>query len=213
AQDPPHFQRLSTNWLSIARCQLLRDIRSVCGINPYFKPVSLLFSSANYLDNTLVDSLVTNLKRLHSTHVNSGSRKQLIGFRPCYPNGTDRSSKIAEFHFIHNDEAPQGGQQRLRLIAISFQQQGLAAIKNVQVAQNPSLSVQNKVVSATVEWKVANIVRDHIMQPPHAILAAQVNQSAPVQTENSTARLENLQLLLWAREAESGLHTQVAAGF
>src|SRR6185437_11748632 len=87
-----------------------------------------------------------------------GSSQCFASFRTSDPNRSDLIRRFGELHLVHDDEAPKGRQQCLHLCAITFQQQRLSAIEDGEIAQDPALCIQNKIVSATIELKVANVV-------------------------------------------------------
>ena len=81
----------------------------------------------------------------------------------------------------------ESGQDFLDLAAIRFHDERLARVINVHIAENPALRVQQESIHPVSGGEIANIIRDHAVQPAHAIAAGKRNSCAEAEVINSAA--------------------------
>ena len=96
--------------------------------------------------------------------------------RDSGPVSADRRNLVADvrhFDVVGNDVVIKELQDLVALRALGIDQQRLAAIEGVEVSLDASLGVEQEGIDAVAGGQVANIVRNHAVQPADAVAAGQ----------------------------------------
>src|ERR1019366_5374626 len=109
---------------------------------------------------------------------------------------------VGDLHIVGNDEVIKQLQYFVSLCALRIHQQRVAALKGVEVRLNTALRVQHKGIDAVAGGKIANVVRNHAVQPADAVAAGHRDLGAPTQVIETATREQALEL--GARIAEVG---------
>src|SRR5579864_5563558 len=109
------------------------------------------------------------------------------------------SAKVFDLHLIHDDVAAEQRQQRFHLRSLNLKQKALSAIKNIKVALDLPLGIEDKCIDAVANRQVANVVADHAIQPAHPVASGQRDQSAiePVRSTSSQQSSHFLAAVAW----------------
>src|SRR5580693_2743538 len=81
----------------------------------------------------------------------------------------------------------ESGHDLLALAAISFHYQLVPEVVDIHVPKNAALRIEQESIHTVSRSKVANVVRDHAVQPAHPIFPGERNPRPEAQVINSAA--------------------------
>src|SRR5208337_504938 len=127
---------------------------------------------------------VAYLTSLQLLDLNARIRQHVVRFRPSHSNRRQLIADVGYLDIIHDDVTIEDGGDRRRLCAVGGNQQIIAAIVGDQISLNASLRAEQKAVHAVPVSKIANVVRDHPVQPADAVFAGQHQLGLPAHVKN-----------------------------
>ncbi len=94
-------------------------------------------------------------------------------FGPARPRAVCFAEMSVDFHVVHDDVMVESSNDLLDLTAIGFHHQPLASVIDEHIAENAALRVEQESIDAASGGEIANVVRNHAIQPAHAVAAGQ----------------------------------------
>src|SRR5437588_521142 len=88
------------------------------------------------------------------------------------------------------------GGDLLNLATISLHDESVALVTSVHVAEDAALRVKQESINAMARGKVANVIRDHAVQPARAVGAGERDPGAEAEVIDSAGVVKSCELLL-----------------
>jgi hypothetical protein len=113
--------------------------------------------------------------------VNPRRLQHIAHLWPCHPNRCQLCADVRNLYVIHDYVVIEGSKELSHLRLIRVDRQEFAAIICIQVAQNMSLRIQQESIYTMPNSEIANVIRDHPVQPPDPITAGNADLRAATQ--------------------------------
>src|ERR1039458_7133804 len=101
---------------------------------------------------------------------------------------------VGDLNIVGDDVAIEELQYFVSLSAFRIYQQRVSTLEDVEVGLNAALRVEQERIDAVAGRKIANIVRDHAVQPADAVAAGHRDLGTPAQVIEPAARKQCLEL-------------------
>src|SRR5205807_317269 len=128
--------------------------------------------------------LPTDLRQLQGLKlgkVEADAPKRVTG---CRAGDSKRGQLLADVGYldlIHDDVTPKEPQNFFSLRPVGSDQERVATVIGIKVAQNVALWIQHKRVNASADSEITNVVRDHAVEPAHAVSSREPDAGTPAQ--------------------------------
>ena len=95
--------------------------------------------------------------------------------------------EIRNLYVIHDDVVLESRQHFFQLRLRGIDEQGIAAIERVEIAENMTLRVQEKRIETAAYGQIPDIVGNHAVQPAHAVATDQGDFGPVIQAKNTAS--------------------------
>ncbi len=160
---------------------------------PQFKRFHARLVAADHSQTDLLPGKVDKPQRLEFRDFKPGHTQSLASPRSGDSNCGQLVTDVRHLDVIHDDVLLKNSQDFLDLRLISINQQRLAPVVSVQIAQNMSLRIQRKSIHAMPMRQVTNVIRDHAVQPAHPVDATERNLCPGAEIVDPTPRNQRLE--------------------
>ena len=139
----------------------------------------------------------------------TGAFENVARFRPGQADRGQFVADVGDLNIVGDDVVIEQLQYFVALCALRIHQQRVAALKGVEVRLNAALRVQHISINAVAGGKIANVVRDHAVQPADAVAAGHRDFGAPTQVIEAATREQGLEFGTRIPEVGGGGHAGV----
>src|SRR5215467_8470383 len=120
------------------------------------------------------DPTPLNLRKLQIPEIRNGdvhAFERGTRFRSSQSDCGDLVADIGHLDIVGNDVVIENLPDPVTLRALAIHQQRIAPVKGIQISLDVSLGIEQKRVYAVAGSEIADIVRDHSIQPADAVAA------------------------------------------
>ncbi len=110
-----------------------------------------------------------------------------LRLRPAQAERGEFVADVGDLNIVGDDVVIEQLQYFVSLPAFRIHQQRVSALEDVEVGLNVSLRVQQESIDAVARGKIANVVRDHAVQPADAVAAGHRDLGTPAQVIEAAA--------------------------
>src|SRR5664279_4808309 len=185
SDDGIEFKGIAAGRHGAGQDQGVPDCIHVLRGKPDLESIHLRLRAARDGDANFAPYGVDHLPGFELRDVQTGSRQNFARLRACHANRGELVADVGNLDVVHDDVTIKYLGYRRLLLAVGGDQKVVAAVVGDQVSLDAPLGVKNEAVHTVPRRKVADIVRDHAVQPAHPILSGQHQLGLPAHVEES----------------------------
>src|SRR5664279_2490030 len=183
SDDAIEFEGVAADGCGAGRDQGVPDCIHVLRGKPDLESIHLRLRAAREGNTNIAPYGVDHLPEFELRDVQTGSRQNFARLRACHANRGELVADVGDLDVVHDDVTIKYLGYRRLLLAVGGDQKVVAAVVGDQVSLDAPLSAKDEAVHPVPRRKVADIVRDHAVQPAHSILSGQHQLGLPAHVE------------------------------
>src|SRR5664279_957806 len=185
SDDAIEFKGIAAGRHGAGQDQGVPDCIHVLRGKPDLESIHLRLRAAREGNPNSAPHSVDHLPEFELRDVQTGSRQNFARLRTCHANRGELVADVGNLDVVHDDVAIEDLSYRRLLLAVGGDQQVVAAVVGDQVSLDAPLGVKDEAVHTAPRRKVADVVRDHAIQPAYAVLSGQHQLGLPAHVEES----------------------------